>query len=254
MTDAPRSAQAAPFLALIPCAGTGSRFGSDTPKQYERILGRSILEWALESLLTHPLIRNVLIVTRPSDWTPLPLTAMAPDRICVRDVGGATRAESVLNGIQWLKQQHPNGDWVLVHDAARPCLASDDLDRLLKEGAKHPDGAILATPIRDTLKRDNGSSLIQETLPRTGLWAAQTPQLFRMERLLTALSALELRGITDEASAVEALGDRPLLIEGRLDNLKVTWPFDVQCCEATLKARGHTQIDSLLRLEDRFSS
>jgi 2-C-methyl-D-erythritol 4-phosphate cytidylyltransferase len=153
-------------------------------------------------------------------------------------VGGASRAESVFKGLLAIKDSHPETNWVLVHDAARPCLPGDCVRRLLRQGLEHPDGAILAIPVRDTLKQDDGSGHIERTVSRKRLWAAQTPQLFPLDRLLGALKDCLSFGVnpTDEAAAMERQGARPLLVMGCSANVKITYPDDLPLVETWLEA------------------
>lgn len=156
--------------------------------------------------------------------------------------GGASRARSVLNGLRHVGRHHA-ADWILVHDAARPCLSAASLDRLLEQGLAHADGAILAMPVRDTLKRRNAAGHIEATVDRSSLWAAQTPQLFPLEALTRALRNCLEQGVepTDEAAAMETRGAHPLLVPGSAANIKITWPQDLAVAEAWLVNQATSQ-------------
>lgn len=214
------------YFALLPAAGVGARMGADTPKQYLPIHGRPMLWHALRVFERHPRIERIHVVLAPEDdWWP------AHDwrglrKLTVLRCGGVTRAQSVLNGLYAIRSEVSPDDWVLVHDAARPCLTSALLDRLLAALADDPVGGILAVPVADTLKRAGSDGRIAETVPRAGIWAAQTPQMFRHGLLLRALEGAGA-DVTDEASAVEALGLAPRLVESDRSNLKVTFPDDL---------------------------
>ncbi|MBL7637648.1 2-C-methyl-D-erythritol 4-phosphate cytidylyltransferase [Atlantibacter hermannii] len=215
----------ADVIAVVPAAGIGSRMQSDCPKQYLTIGDHTILEHAVASLLRHPRVGRVIVAVSPADklFDALPL---ARDPRVTRVDGGRERADSVLAGLKIA------GDaaWVLVHDAARPCLHPDDLDALLAITAHSRVGGILAAPVRDTMKRgEPGTALIAHTVERIDLWHALTPQLFPLELLRDCLIRALNEGatITDEASALEHCGYHPELVAGRGDNIKVTRPEDL---------------------------
>lgn len=218
-----------PFWAVIPAAGIGSRMAADRPKQYLQLAGKSILEHTLGCFLDHPCLRGVVVSLAADDpyWPQLPC---AGDPRILRVDGGRERADSVLNGLLGLCELGAGEqDWVLVHDAARPNLQRADLDRLLSELADDPVGGLLAVPVRDTLKRIGPDGRVQETVDRSVIWQAYTPQMFRLQALCDALNDALAAGvaITDEASALEWAGQAPRLIEGRADNLKITRPEDL---------------------------
>ena len=221
--------------AVVPAAGSGSRFGGATPKQYLPLLGRSLLQHTLERLAAHPAVDGIVVALAAGDphWPGWRSLSGKPVQACI---GGADRARSVLAGLQALPDGVRDKDWVLVHDAARPCLRADDLDRLLLHGRAHDVGAILASPVRDTIKRADAEGRIAATEPRARLWRALTPQLFRRGLLLRALEASIAAGeaATDESAAVERLGLSPLLVEGAADNIKVTEPADLALAEFLL--------------------
>ncbi len=218
------------FWAVIPAAGVGARMRADRPKQYLDLCGRSLLERTLDCFLDHPRLRGLAVSLAAEDpWWPT--LACARDARILRAPGGRERADSVLGGLLLLGEQGAtDGDWVLVHDAARPNLHREDLDRLLAELAQDPVGGLLGVPARDTLKRVGRDGRVSETVDRSQVWLAYTPQMFRLGALRDALSAGLAAGaaITDEASAMEWAGHAPRLVEGRADNIKVTTPEDLQ--------------------------
>jgi|SRR6185312_7720094 2-C-methyl-D-erythritol 4-phosphate cytidylyltransferase len=221
------------YWLVMPAAGVGRRFGADRPKQYAALCGRTVIEWALAPFLTDPRCAGVVVAVAEEDpyWT-----AIAPPTVRATP-GGGERSHSVRNGLAALADRAGREDWVLVHDAARPCLPREDLDRLLADLAAHAVGGILATPAADTLKRADGSRHVQQTIERAGLWRALTPQMFRYGRLCEALDRAHAGGRvpTDEAQAIEWLGDRPALIEGAAANLKITSAADLALAAALLK-------------------
>ncbi|ASR44815.1 2-C-methyl-D-erythritol 4-phosphate cytidylyltransferase [Xanthomonas citri pv. mangiferaeindicae] len=216
--------------AIVPAAGRGTRFGGDVPKQYLEVGGRSVLAHTLACLASHPGVAGIVLVLAASDAVDLDLLrSELGDTPLLRADGGDSRADSVLAGLHALPDTVRADDFVLVHDAARPNLAAADLDTLLERGRTDPVGAILAAPVRDTLKRAGDDGGIDGTEPRERLWRALTPQLFRRLQLGRALEAAHAAGIvvTDEAMAMERQGARPLLVEGRDDNFKITTPADL---------------------------
>jgi 2-C-methyl-D-erythritol 4-phosphate cytidylyltransferase len=218
------------FWAVIPAAGVGSRMQADRPKQYLVLAGRTLIEHTLDCFLDHPGLRG-LVVSLATDDPYWPSLSCAEDSRIHRVNGGAERADSVLAGLYRLYGLGgKDGDWVLVHDAARPNLARGDIDRLLSELADDAVGGLLAVPARDTLKRVGPDGRVVETVDRSVVWQAYTPQMFRLGALRDALSgALEANAtVTDEASALEWAGHKPRLVEGRADNLKITRPEDLQ--------------------------
>ncbi|UAN46797.1 2-C-methyl-D-erythritol 4-phosphate cytidylyltransferase [Serratia sp. JSRIV001] len=212
-------------IAVLPAAGIGSRMQADCPKQYLTIGHQTILEHAIHALLRHPRITQVIVAISPEDQQFKTLPIASDPRVLVTE-GGQQRADSVLVGLQLAGNAH----WVLVHDAARPCLHPDDLERLLAITAHSKVGGILAAPVRDTMKRAQvGQSIISHTVERQDLWHALTPQLFPLELLKLCLQRALDEGatVTDEASALEHCGYHPLLVAGRADNIKVTRPEDL---------------------------
>ncbi len=213
--------------ALLPAAGVGARMGASHPKQYLDIHGRPMIWHAIRAFERHPAITGIYVVLSAEDgwWTDYDWSAFT--RLTVLRCGGASRAESVANGLREMARELAAEDWVLVHDAARPCLSRALLDRLLAEVATDAVGGILAAPVADTLKREGEGRRIRETVPRERLWGAQTPQMFRHGLLLQALEQAG-NAVTDEASALEYMGLSPRLVESDLTNLKVTWPRDLE--------------------------
>jgi 2-C-methyl-D-erythritol 4-phosphate cytidylyltransferase len=224
------------LFGLIPAAGSGSRMGGDVPKQYAPLAGRAMLEHAIDALLADSRVQRVLVVVARNDVRHRRLACGA--RVEFVAAGGASRAESVRNGLARLAMSASADDWVLVHDAARPCLARDELGALIDALADDPVGGLLAVPIADTIKRGDGGRVAQ-TIERAGLWRALTPQMFRLGVLDDAFErAGDLSAITDESSAVERIGHAPRLVPGRASNIKVTRPDDVALAEAILRLQG----------------
>ena len=221
--------------ALVPAAGSGRRFGAEIPKQYLQAAGKPLIEHALDALLSHPDIEGVVVALAADDpqWPGWATLHGKPVLTCV---GGGERADSVLAALRALPADLAADVIVLVHDAARPNLRGEDISRLHDAALAHADGAILAAPVRDTLKRADCDANIAMTEPRDGIWRALTPQAFRRDVLIRALEAARADGIvvTDDAQAVERLGLHPRLVEGREDNLKVTTPADLQLAEFLL--------------------
>jgi 2-C-methyl-D-erythritol 4-phosphate cytidylyltransferase len=222
------------FYALVPAAGSGSRMGGEQPKQYLPLAGQPMIYHALATLCACADVATVFVVLAPGDtrfhqydWSDF------GDKLQPLYCGGATRAESVTNGLM-AAELEPD-DWVLVHDAARPCLSQMQLARLIAELRDDEVGGILAVPVADTLKRADATQRVAHTENRDGLWQAQTPQMFRTGLLLQAL--LSAPKVTDEASAVEALGLHPKLVASETTNFKVTYPQDVKLAELLLKER-----------------
>lgn len=213
------------MIAVVPAAGVGSRMAADRPKQYLQIAGKTILEHTVARLLKHPSIERVVVAVSPDDPY-FPALPLASDPRVERVNGGAERADSVFAGLAAIGDSNA---WVLVHDAARPCLRHEDLDKLIAAAKASEFGAILAAPVRDTMKRGNGGGAIAQTVDRSDLWHALTPQMFRAGQLKQALESALADGavVTDEASALEHCGMTPQLVAGRADNLKVTQPEDL---------------------------
>ena len=210
------------FSVVVPAAGVGSRMGASCPKQYLPLAGKFLIEHTLERLLGHPKVEQVIVALSASDTFFSTLAVASHPRVIITQ-GGAERADSVLNGLTLV-----TSEWVMVHDAARPCITHQDLDLLIRE-AVTPDGALLGSRVRDTMKRTDQYGLIQKTVDREQLWHALTPQFFPTALLRSALVTGREHGaiITDEASAMELAGFRPKMVEGRADNIKVTRPEDL---------------------------
>ncbi len=224
-------------VALVPAAGSGSRMQSGTPKQYLDLMGKPLIRHALETLCASPGIDRVYVVLSVGDrtWDAYDWGDLEPKLVRLF-CGGPSRADSVLNGLRAIRDEMSDADWVLVHDAARPCLAPWHVSKLLERLSHEEVGGLLAIPVADTLKRDDGHGHSLETVSRDRLWQAQTPQMFRYIMLRRALE--RAREVTDEASAIEAAGLRPRLVEGDATNLKVTYPLDLHVAEWILSNRS----------------
>ena len=226
--------------ALLMAAGSGSRMGGEVPKQYLPLAGRTVIEHTVERLGSYPGLSGMMVVLGQPDrhWVsiepglrrslPVPLSSTA---------GGSERCDSVRNGLRALAAMAAPDDWVMVHDAARPCLRHADLDALVAALAGHPVGGILALPVVDTMKRGNAAGDITETVSREQLWRAATPQMFRLGALSAALDDARRQGlaVTDDASAMELAGLMPRLVEGHGDNIKITHPADLDLAEVYLR-------------------
>ena len=226
------------FFALIPAAGYGSRMGDELPKQYLPLAGRPMIYHALRTLCNSARIARVFVVLAPGDgeWLRHDWSEFS-GKLVVLECGGATRAESVLNGLKAAREASSveDADWMLVHDAARPCLGKAQLDKLMDDLAADEVGGLLAVPVADTLKRGDTNSRVERTESRENLWQAQTPQMFRYKLLVEALSMTGGVTMTDDAGAIEALGLHPKLVLSDARNLKVTYPQDLALAELILK-------------------
>jgi 2-C-methyl-D-erythritol 4-phosphate cytidylyltransferase len=226
------------YWAVVPAAGVGRRMGAEIPKQYLELVGRRVIDWTLEVLLAEPRIRGVVVALGAED----PFWAQcehANHPRVQRVEGGKERAHSVLNALQaLLAETAAPDDRVLVHDAARPCLRAEDLARLI-DLASGEEGGLLAMPVRDTMKQADGQDRVETTLDRSRIWHAFTPQLFPLQTLRDALERALAKGVavTDEASAMEHAGYRPLLVEGHPDNIKITRPGDLELAGFYLRNR-----------------
>ena len=222
--------------ALVPAAGSGSRLGGDRPKQYVEIAGKSLLAHTLKSLTEVGPILGIAVGLASDDrwWHE---NIVASDSILGTYVGGVSRAETVLRGLEYLEPHAHTGDWVLVHDAARPCVRPLDVERLISERGDSSSGALLAVPVSDTIKQSNGLDQVERTISREGLWCAQTPQLFSYRALRDSLQRSDLATVTVDSSAMEAAGYTPHLVLGRADNLKVTTREDLELAALILQAR-----------------
>lgn len=212
--------------AVVPAAGVGRRMGAGLPKQYLPLAGSTVIEHTLQRLREHPRIHAVVVALAEHDEHFARLPVAASVRIAG---GGAQRADSVLAALDAIAGEAEPGDWALVHDAVRPCLHAADLDRLIAEAIAHGEGALLAAPVRDTMKLVVDAR-VQRSVPRDGLWHALTPQIFRLDALRAALLSARAAGepVTDEAQAMERAGCAPRVVQGRADNIKITRAEDLQ--------------------------
>jgi 2-C-methyl-D-erythritol 4-phosphate cytidylyltransferase len=228
---------------LIPSAGAGSRLPGDAPKQYRRVAGAPIVAHTVSAFLACPRVTDITVVVQPGDVLAHAVLPAHP-RLHVAEAGGVTRAQTVIQGLQWLRARGVDArEWELVHDAARCCVTRDTIERLMDACEHDTVGGLLAVPLADTLKRAALGPIgraphVATTVPREGLWLAQTPQMFRIGMLLQALERSDLAQITDEASAVEQMGLSPLLVAGSSSNFKVTYAEDLLLAEAILLARS----------------
>jgi 2-C-methyl-D-erythritol 4-phosphate cytidylyltransferase len=233
------------YIALVPAAGTGARMGMETPKQYLQVAGRPLLYYTLRKLAAHPSIERILVVLAPADRRFAGVSCA--DIRCPVDTlycGGSERCASVYNGLLAARDGFDADDWVLVHDAARPCLSATALHRLIDEIGNDDAGGLLALPVADTLKRANGEDRIAATVPREKLWQAQTPQMFRYGLLIEALRRTAGTGVTDEAGAIERIGLKPKLVMGEARNLKITYPEDLELAKLVLRGTGDRVADA----------
>jgi len=226
------------YWAIIPAAGVGKRMQADRPKQYLPLYNKTVIEHTLDRLLSLNEITGVVLSISETDeyWPELNYVNSKPLLIAK---GGKERSDSVLNALKLLDKEVNNSEsiWVLVHDAARPCVRSEDIQNLIKSASSKDDGGLLALPVKDTMKRSKNINEIEQTVIRDGLWHALTPQMFRLNLLMNALINAEENNkqITDDASAMELAGFSPMLIEAHEDNIKITRAFDLQLAEMFLK-------------------
>lgn len=224
------------YWAIIPAAGIGQRMQADRPKQYLPLSGRTVIEHTLERVADHPALAGTVVALADDDAYWPGVRARLKVRVD-ETAGGAERCHSVLNALVALEPRARADDWVLVHDAARPCLRRSDIDRLIEQLAPHPVGGLLGAPVSDTVKRTDAEGRVVETVERRNLWRALTPQMFRYGELRRALVHALDRGwmVTDEASAIELSGQQPLMVEGEPDNIKITRPGDLALAEFFLQ-------------------
>jgi 2-C-methyl-D-erythritol 4-phosphate cytidylyltransferase len=231
------------YYVVIPAAGSGRRFAASVPKQYAALLSSTVIEHALAPFEADPDCAGIMVAVSPDDET-WPQIAARRTRLIGTAAGGEQRAQSVRNALRALAEHARDDDWVMVHDAARPCFTASDLKLLKSELSAHPIGGLLAVPLADTLKRALEPGIrathVDITVDREGLWRAATPQVFRLGVLLRALeAALDAQRVpTDEAQAIEWTGQRPRLVAGRADNIKVTTADDLVLASAILSTRG----------------
>jgi 2-C-methyl-D-erythritol 4-phosphate cytidylyltransferase/2-C-methyl-D-erythritol 2,4-cyclodiphosphate synthase len=243
------------YWLIMPAAGTGRRFGTQLPKQYAALLGRTVIEWALAPFITDKRCAGIVVALASGDpWWPQVAARLSNEVATV--AGGDKRSGSVLNGLRALGSRADERDWVLVHDAARPCLPPADLTKLLRELRDEETGGLLAAPGADTLKYGPplGASAVERTVDRTGLWRALTPQMFRFGALRRALEAAHDAGRspTDESQALEWVGARPLLVEGSAANMKVTTAQDLVVAAAILSSRHPPGTEQAMRIGSGF--
>lgn len=226
--------------AVIPAAGIGKRMQSDRPKQYLSLIDRPVIEHTIDRLLAVEQVSGVVVSLQADDpyWPGVQIESEKPVLVAA---GGDERCHSVMSALDVLSKQpayKPETTWALVHDAVRPCVSINDIQKLIDIAAGTESGGLLAMPVRDTMKRQDDHQQVKQTVDRTGLWHALTPQLFACEQLSHALmSALaEGRLVTDESSAMEQSGYRPRLVQGREDNIKITRPADLRLAELYLKS------------------
>ena len=228
------SAHPGRLWAVMPAAGASLRFGAGLPKQYQLIGGVPVIRWSLAPLLGRSDVRGIVVALAADDEHGPRI--MPSDPRVETTAGGSTRAASVACALAALADRAGADDWVIVHDAARPCLTGADLEHLIVRLADEPVGGLLAAPVSDTLKREEGGA-VAETVDRQGLWRALTPQMFRYSLLRDSLAAAAGQ-VTDESSAIERAGMRPLLVAGRGDNIKVTTRDDLEQATAILADRS----------------
>ncbi len=243
------------YWLIMPAAGAGRRFGTQVPKQYAPLLGRTVIEWALHPFIASARCDGIVIALAPEDpWWPQ-IAARLPSDISTV-AGGEQRSKSVLNGLRALGTRADDRDWVLVHDAARPCLPAADLAKLLRELRDEEVGGLLAAPGADTLKYGPamGQTAVERTVDRTGLWRALTPQMFRFGALRQALESAHAAGRlpTDESQALEWSGARPILVEGSAANIKVTTAEDLLVAAAILKSHQSRGTEQAMRIGSGF--
>lgn len=217
------------YWVVIPAAGVGSRMGVDKPKQYISINGKTILEYTIDCFLHRKEIEKIIVAISPTDdyW---PSLSISKNERVITAPGGAERYQSVLNSLHLLSDKADDDDWVLVHDAARPCLEQKAIDRLISVLREHDVGGILALPCRDTMKRVNGEGEIEKTVDRESLWHAQTPQMFKYKKLMSAIDDALTHNvfITDESMAMERFGYKAMIVQGQHENIKITHKDDLQ--------------------------
>jgi 2-C-methyl-D-erythritol 4-phosphate cytidylyltransferase len=225
-------------FALVLAAGQGTRIGDALPKQYLPVAGKPMMFHSIEAIAAVSRVERLFVVLSPLDrhWGEHDWSAL-PEKIEAAFCGGARRAETVLNTLTFLEGRIAKDDWVLVHDAARPCILTELVEQFLDEVGDDPVGGLLAIPLADTLKRGDEQQRVSETIPRTGLWRAQTPQMFRYEALRRALE--KKPAATDESEAIESIGyNSPKLVQGESTNVKVTFAEDIQVAEMILERQG----------------
>jgi 2-C-methyl-D-erythritol 4-phosphate cytidylyltransferase len=226
------------FWAVIPAAGIGKRLGGQVPKQYLALHDKPVILHSVVCLTTHPLIHQTIVIVAREDTQWPAMAATFPTEKIITAIGGAERHISVYQGLLALEDAKSD-DWVLVHDAVRPCLKHADIDRLIATLRHHHVGGLLGIRVRDTLKRTDSAGYVVNTIDRENMWQAQTPQMFRYGMLLQALkSAIEKKQhVTDEANAIELIGEQPLMVEGSENNIKITYPEDLARAETLRRSQ-----------------
>lgn len=225
--------------AIMPAAGIGRRMQAKIPKQYLNVHGQPIIATSLARIGALKFVNRIVVMLNPDD-TIWPTLSLAGNPKIVCQPGGENRYQSVLYGLRYLQAFAAELDWVLVHDAARPCVRLKDVNRLMDAIHQHPVGGLLGAPVENTLKLVDANSEISRTVDRQQMWAAYTPQIFRFGLLLNALEAVDKssKTVTDEATALELLGYRPLMVEGNRDNIKVTQPSDLNLATQILSSQA----------------
>ena len=244
MSESASQTQGTHFWVIVPAAGIGRRMRSEIPKQYLTLDGHSVLEHSLHRMSLYPAITEIIVALAEDDpyWKKQHLDLVA--RPVKTIVGGKERSDSVLNGLRSLTDRAEDNDWVLVHDAARPCVRVTDIQRLIDQCQTDDVGGLLAMPVRDTMKQANDDGYVEQTVARERLWHALTPQMFRYGKLLRALEQAQHQGIpvTDEAMAMELAGMQAKLVEGHADNIKITRPEDLTLAAFYLREQGEQGI------------
>lgn len=230
------------YRVVVPAAGAGRRMGSGIPKQYLPLAGKTVIEHTLDALLSCPYIDSILVAVAADDPVWPDIEKRYHDISLATVTGGNERCHSVLNALDHLAQSAQDSDWVLVHDAARPCLRSEDIVTLIDTLADDDTGGLLGVPVADTMKQIDANARIKRTVAREGLWHALTPQMFRLAPLRTALRQTLAAGelVTDEAAAMELAGHRPRMVQGHRDNIKITLPADLALAAFYLQGRATT--------------
>ncbi len=227
------------YWVVVPAAGAGSRIAADLPKQYLQLAGDSILDITLSNLLGHPAIEGIVIALAADDAY-FAGSAFAADARVLQVAGGSERCYSVANGLRYLASRIDPHRSVLVHDAARPCVTHADLDKLIAAGVRSDDGAVLGARARDSMKSVDSEGRIDGSVPRELLWHAYTPQMFPLGKLRDALAQCDRDGVvvTDESSAMERCGYRPVMVAGSSHSIKITWREDLLVAASILGVPG----------------
>lgn len=228
------------YRVVVPAAGTGRRMASDTPKQYLPLAGKTVIEYTLDVLLSCARIESIVVAIAVDDVNWPAIASRYSDRPVVTVRGGEERCHTVLNALDYLAQTAQDDDWVLVHDAARPCLRAQDIKTLIDTLADDDTGGLLGVPVADTMKQVDAAARVEQTVAREGLWHALTPQMFRLAPLRNALqqALANEQLVTDEAAAMELAGHRPRMVQGHRDNIKITLPADLALAAFYLQGRS----------------